>query len=76
MLQVSGMPKFCLPVQDGGVGFDYRLHMGIADKWIELLKCVTIQFKAFYHVMKFKCALTCIDADEYYALGTLTGYRK
>ena len=51
MLQVSGMPKFCLPVQDGGVGFDYRLHMGIADKWIELLKCVTIQFKAFYHVM-------------------------
>ncbi|ERN13141.1 1,4-alpha-glucan-branching enzyme 2-2, chloroplastic/amyloplastic isoform X1 [Amborella trichopoda] len=34
---VSGMPTFCIPVQDGGVGFDYRLHMAIADKWIELL---------------------------------------
>ncbi|GMN39373.1 hypothetical protein TIFTF001_008603 [Ficus carica] len=35
---VSGMPTFCVPVQDGGVGFDYRLHMAIADEWIELLK--------------------------------------
>ncbi|MBA0838155.1 hypothetical protein Goarm_010244, partial [Gossypium armourianum] len=35
---VSGMPTFCLPVQDGGVGFDYRLHMAVADKWIDLLK--------------------------------------
>lgn len=35
---VSGMPTFCIPVQDGGVGFDYRLHMAIADKWIELLQ--------------------------------------
>ncbi|XP_027072580.1 1,4-alpha-glucan-branching enzyme 1, chloroplastic/amyloplastic-like isoform X3 [Coffea arabica] len=35
---VSGMPTFCIPIQDGGVGFDYRLHMAIADKWIELLK--------------------------------------
>ncbi|KAJ0087820.1 hypothetical protein Patl1_32398 [Pistacia atlantica] len=35
---VSGMPTFCIPVEDGGVGFDYRLQMAIADKWIELLK--------------------------------------
>ncbi|OAY72883.1 1,4-alpha-glucan-branching enzyme 1, chloroplastic/amyloplastic [Ananas comosus] len=35
---VSGMPTFCLPVQDGGVGFDYRLHMAVPDKWIELLQ--------------------------------------
>ncbi|XP_028126608.1 1,4-alpha-glucan-branching enzyme 1, chloroplastic/amyloplastic-like isoform X3 [Camellia sinensis] len=35
---VSGMPTFGIPVQDGGIGFDYRLHMAIADKWIELLK--------------------------------------
>ncbi|KAK9156687.1 hypothetical protein Scep_003261 [Stephania cephalantha] len=35
---VSGMPTFCIPVEDGGVGFDYRLHMAIADKWIEILK--------------------------------------
>lgn len=37
-LQVSGMPTFCVPVQDGGVGFDYRLHMAIPDKWIETLQ--------------------------------------
>lgn len=35
---VSGMPTFCIPVSDGGVGFDFRLHMAVADKWIELLK--------------------------------------
>ena len=24
--------------QEGGVGFDYRLQMAIADKWIEVMK--------------------------------------
>jgi 1,4-alpha-glucan branching enzyme len=33
---VSGMPTFCRPWQEGGVGFDYRLNMAIADKWIEV----------------------------------------
>ena len=47
MVQVSGMPTFCLPVQDGGVGFDYRLQMAIADKWIEFLKCVVSNLKLF-----------------------------
>ena len=26
------------PVAEGGIGFDYRLQMAIADKWIELLE--------------------------------------
>jgi len=34
---VSGMPTLCRPVAEGGVGFDYRLQMAIADKWIEVL---------------------------------------
>ncbi|KAL4441059.1 hypothetical protein ABPG77_010490 [Micractinium sp. CCAP 211/92] len=34
---VSGMPTFCRPWTEGGVGFDYRLQMAIADKWIEVL---------------------------------------
>jgi 1,4-alpha-glucan branching enzyme len=34
---VSGMPAFCRPWQEGGVGFDYRLNMAIADKWIEVM---------------------------------------
>lgn len=38
---VSGMPAFCRPWQEGGVGFDYRLNMAIADKWIEVLKGVS-----------------------------------
>ena len=35
---MSAMPGMCLPVEDGGVGFDYRLAMGEPDMWIRLLK--------------------------------------
>jgi 1,4-alpha-glucan branching enzyme len=35
---VSGMPSLCLPIQDGGFGFDYRLNMAVPDKWIQMLK--------------------------------------
>jgi 1,4-alpha-glucan branching enzyme len=35
---MSGMPGICRKVEDGGVGFDYRLGMGIPDYWIKLLK--------------------------------------
>ena len=33
---VSGMPTLGRPVSEGGIGFDYRLQMAIADKWIEV----------------------------------------
>ncbi len=35
---MSGMPGMCLPVSAGGIGFDYRLAMGVPDFWIRLLK--------------------------------------
>ncbi|CAE7232917.1 unnamed protein product [Rhizoctonia solani] len=35
---VSGMPLLCVPVEKGGVGFDYRLAMAVPDMWIKLLK--------------------------------------
>ena len=35
---ISGMPGLALPVAQGGVGFDYRFAMGIADFWIRLVK--------------------------------------
>lgn len=35
---VSGMPGLALPVEQGGLGFDYRLAMGVPDYWIKLLK--------------------------------------
>ncbi|MCW3097847.1 MAG: glgB1 [Chthonomonadaceae bacterium] len=35
---VSGMPGMARPAIEGGVGFDYRLNMGVPDYWIELVK--------------------------------------
>ena len=35
---VSGMPTLCLPVNEGGVGFDARLAMSIPDFWVKYLK--------------------------------------
>ncbi|MDR1135874.1 MAG: alpha amylase C-terminal domain-containing protein [Clostridiales Family XIII bacterium] len=35
---MSGMPGMCLPIADGGVGFDYRLGMGAPDFWVKYLK--------------------------------------
>lgn len=34
---MSGMPGACRPVKEGGLGFGYRLAMGIPDYWIRLL---------------------------------------
>ncbi|CAD6338235.1 unnamed protein product [Miscanthus lutarioriparius] len=35
---VSGMPVLCRSVDEGGVGFDYRLAMAIPDRWTDYLK--------------------------------------
>ena len=35
---VSGMPGICAKLEDGGIGFDYRLGMGLPDFWIKVLK--------------------------------------
>lgn len=35
---MSGMPGMCLPVDDGGIGFDYRLAMGMPDFWVKTLE--------------------------------------
>ncbi len=36
--EMSGMPGLALPFADGGIGFDYRMAMGIPDYWIKTLK--------------------------------------
>mgnify|MGYP001809890396 CR=1 FL=1 len=36
--EVTGMPGLCRKIEDGGIGFDYRLAMGIPDFWIKTLK--------------------------------------
>ncbi len=35
---MSGMPGMCIPVADGGIGFDYRLAMGMPDFWVKTLQ--------------------------------------
>ena len=35
---MSGMPGMALPIEDGGIGFDYRLGMGLPDMWIRAVK--------------------------------------
>lgn len=35
---VSGMAGLAFPVEEGGIGFDYRLGMGLPDFWIKYLQ--------------------------------------
>ncbi len=35
---MSGMPGMCVPISAGGIGFDYRLSMGVPDLWIKTIK--------------------------------------
>ena len=35
---ISGMPGLAKPADKGGIGFNYRLAMGIPDYWIKLVK--------------------------------------
>lgn len=35
---MSGLPGIAAPIEDGGLGFDYRLSMGVPDFWIKTLK--------------------------------------
>lgn len=36
--EMSGMPGLAAKFEDGGLGFDYRLAMGIPDYWIKMIK--------------------------------------
>ncbi len=36
--EMSGMPGLAIPFRDGGIGFDYRMAMGIPDYWIKMIK--------------------------------------
>ena len=38
---VSGIPGLAFPVEQGGIGFDYRMSMGIADFWTKIIKKVS-----------------------------------
>ncbi|MDD6782165.1 MAG: alpha amylase C-terminal domain-containing protein, partial [Bacteroidales bacterium] len=36
--EMSGLPELAVPFGDGGMGFDYRMAMGIPDFWIKYIK--------------------------------------
>lgn len=36
--EMSGMPGLALKFEDGGIGFDYRMAMGVPDYWIKMIK--------------------------------------
>ena len=36
--EMSGMPGLAARIDDGGIGFDYRMAMGIPDFWIKIIK--------------------------------------
>lgn len=36
--EMSGMPGLAGAISDGGMGFDYRLSMGVPDLWVKYLK--------------------------------------
>ncbi len=58
---MSALPGLCLPIQDGGVGFDYRLAMGEPDMWIRLIKDVPDEHWDLNHIYY---ELTCRRPEE------------
>eukprot|EP00930_Biecheleria_cincta_P021508 TRINITY_DN15926_c0_g3_i1.p1 TRINITY_DN15926_c0_g3~~TRINITY_DN15926_c0_g3_i1.p1 ORF type:complete len:1787 (-),score=284.53 TRINITY_DN15926_c0_g3_i1:107-5446(-) len=52
---VSGMPGLCVPVEEGGVGFDYRLAMSLPDLWISLLKGVADESWCMNRIISTLC---------------------
>ncbi len=60
---MSAMPGMCLPIEEGGIGFDYRLSMGIPDMWIKLLKEQSDEQWDMWHIW---CELTGRRPGEKY----------
>ncbi len=68
---VSGMPTLSRRVEEGGLGFDYRLSMYIPDMWIKNLKELSdeqwnmghIAFSLTNRRYKEKCIAYCESHD-------------
>ena len=59
--EMSGMPGLASPITDEGMGFDYKMSMGIPDYWIKLLKEVPDER---WHVGDIYYELTNKRAEE------------
>lgn len=47
---MSGMPGLASPVEEGGMGFDYRFALGVPDYWIRLVKDTPDEFWPMGHL--------------------------
>lgn len=45
---VSGMIGLAVPVEKGGIGFDYRMAMGVTDMWFKLFDIADENWNMFY----------------------------
>ena len=59
--EMSGMPGLASPITEGGMGFDFKMSMGIPDYWIKLLKEVPDEQ---WHVGDIYYELTNKRAEE------------
>lgn len=59
---VSGMPSLAYPLDKGGLGFDFRMSMGVADQWIKYIKKVKDEN---WHVGDLFYELTNKRSDEH-----------
>ena len=59
--EMSGLPGLASPISEQGIGFDYKLSMGIPDYWIKLLKEVPDEQ---WHVGDIYYELTNKRAEE------------
>ncbi len=57
---MSGMPGMALPIDDGGIGFDYRLAMGLPDLWIKAVE----QPDEAWNIYKMWCEMCLRRAGE------------
>ncbi|MFT3737496.1 MAG: hypothetical protein QM786_01940 [Breznakibacter sp.] len=48
--EMSGYPGLCAPVPGGGVGFDFRLSMGVPDFWIKMVKDIPDEVWSMGHI--------------------------
>lgn len=65
---MSGMPGMCLPVEDGGIGFNYRLGMGLPDLWIKMIKEQSDEdwnLGSIWHELTFRVAPTIAYAESH-----------
>jgi 1,4-alpha-glucan branching enzyme len=58
---VSGMPGLAADAACGGIGFDYRMSMGVADFWVKTIKATPDEH---WHVGDMFYALTNKRSDE------------